>query len=139
MPERIPSLLRPLRGNGVETVDHGGTRSFLLRRLMRTASLCTLAAAVLAAGCGRTDTIEEEKSRTLDPDERYLVELYMKINDLEKNLQENPADSAKKWEELRASVDTARVRRALESLDEDPRDWLGIYGRINELDFDRRR
>ncbi|MDD3643677.1 MAG: hypothetical protein PHQ19_09475 [Candidatus Krumholzibacteria bacterium] len=82
--------------------------------------------------------MEAQKSRDLSADERYLVELYLKINDLEKNLQMNPGDSLKKWDELRASVDTTRVRRALRSLEGDPEGWVGIYGRINELDFQRR-
>lgn len=94
-----------------------------------------LAACIAAAGCERPDSVDEEKSRELSADERYLVELYLKINDLEKNLQMNPEDSLKKWDELRASVDTARVNRALRSLEDDPERWVGIYGRINELDF----
>lgn len=97
-----------------------------------------VALCLAAAGCDRPDSIEEEKSRTLSADERYLVELYLKINDLEKNLQINPEDSLKKWDELRASVDTARVQRALRALEDDPERWVGIYGRINELGFDRR-
>jgi len=97
-----------------------------------------LAACIAAAGCERPDSVDEEKSRELSADERYLVELYLKINDLEKNLQMNPEDSLKKWEEIRASVDTARVHRALLSLESDPERWVGIYGRINELDFQSR-
>lgn len=92
----------------------------------------------MAAGCDRSDSVDEEKSRTLSADERYLVELYLKINDLEKNLQMNPGDSLKKWDDLRASVDTARVRRALGSLEADPERWVGVYSRIHELDFERR-
>jgi len=94
-----------------------------------------LAVCVSTAGCEKPDSVDDEKSRDLSADERYLVELYLKINDLEKNLQMNPEDSLKKWDELRASVDTARVQRALRGLENDPERWVGIYGRINELDF----
>lgn len=94
-----------------------------------------LAAVLAAAGCARPDSVEAEKTRNLSADERYLVELYLKINDLEKNLQMNPEDSLKKWESLRGSIDTARVNRALRALERDPERWVGIYGRINELDF----
>jgi len=95
------------------------------------------AAALIAAGCVQSDTISSEKARDLTPDERYLVQLYLKINDLEKNLQDNPADSAIKWNELKASVDTARVRRTLAELEKDPKRWLGVYTRINDLMFDK--
>ena len=94
------------------------------------------AAALLVAGCETPDTISSEKARDLTPDERYLVRLYLKINDLEKNLQDNPADSARKWDELKASVDTARVRATIAGLEKDPTRWLGVYTRINELNFD---
>ncbi|MBN1163336.1 MAG: hypothetical protein JXB45_02045 [Candidatus Krumholzibacteriota bacterium] len=74
-----------------------------------------------------------KKTKTLTPDERYLVELYLKINELEKNLQDNPADSAKKWEELKQEIDRERVHRTLRELEKDPERWISVYGRINEL------
>ena len=95
-------------------------------------------AALLAAGCEKPDTVGTEKARDLTPDERYLIQLYLKINDLEKNLQENPTDSVRKWDELKASVDTARVRRTIAGLENDPKRWLGVYTRINDLMFDKR-
>lgn len=95
-----------------------------------------VAAALLAAGCEKPDTISSEKARDLTPDERYLVQLYLKINDLEKNLQDNPADSARKWDDLKASVDTLRVQRTIAELEKDPTRWLGVYTRINDLMFD---
>lgn len=124
----------------------GPRRRGALPRLLRAAvrpavpllGPIVLAACISTAGCDRPDSVEAQKSRDLSADERYLVELYLKINDLEKNLQMNPGDSLKKWDELRASVDTTRVRRALRSLEGDPEGWVGIYGRINELDFQRR-
>ena len=108
------------------------------KRPLALAASMLAAAALLAAGCERSDTIESEKARDLTPDERYLVQLYLKINDLEENLQDNPADSARKWDELKASVDTARVRRAIAELEKDPTRWLGVYTRVNDLMFDRR-
>lgn len=109
-------------------------------RRSRLAFLATIvSAAVLAvAGCGPKDPVSEEKSRTLTHDERYIVELYMKINDLERNLQDNPADSLEKWAGLRADVDTLRVQRALADLERNPERWLGIFNRINELAAGRR-
>ena len=103
-----------------------------------TLAAAVLLAAAFAAGCDKPDTISSEKARDLTPDERYLVQLYLKINDLEKNLQDNPADSARKWDELKASVDTARVNRTIAELEKDPERWLGVYTRINDLMFDKR-
>jgi len=113
--------------------------SYLRAKRQATALAASIlaAAALFTAGCGQPDTISSEKARDLTPDERYLVQLYLKINDLEKNLQDNPADSAIKWEELKASVDTSRVRRTLAELEKDPERWLGIYTRINDLMFDK--
>ena len=103
------------------------------KQALTLAAIILAAAALLAAGCEKPDTISSEKARDLTPDERYLVQLYLKINDLEENLQENPADSARKWDELKASVDTARVRLTIAELEKDPKRWLGVYKRINDL------
>ena len=107
------------------------------KRALALAASALAAAAILASGCEKPDTVASEKVRNLTPDERYLVQLYLKINDLEINLQDNPADSARKWDELKASVDTARVRLALSELERDPKRWLGVYKRINDLMLDR--
>jgi hypothetical protein len=107
------------------------------RKPVLLSAAALIAVALLAAGCEKPDTVDSEKTRDLTPDERYLVQLYLKINDLEKNLQDNPADSARKWDELKASVDTARVKRTLTALENDPKRWLGIYSRINEMMFEQ--
>jgi hypothetical protein len=104
----------------------------IIRGLALVAALLA-AAALLVAGCDKPSTVDSEKARNLTPDERYLIQLYLKINDLEKNLQDNPADSARKWDELKASVDTARVRLTIAELEKDPKKWLGVYKRINDL------
>ena len=108
------------------------------KRALALAASMLAAAALLAAGCGKPGTVDTEKAKDLTPDEMYLVQLYLKINDLEINLQDNPADSARKWDELKASVDTARVRRTIAGLENDPKRWLGVYTRINDLMFDKR-
>ena len=107
------------------------------KRVLAFAASILVAAALLAVGCEKPDTISSEKTRGLTPDERYLVQLYLKINDLEENLQDNPADSARKWDELKASVDTTRVRQTIAELEKDPKRWLGVYTRINDLMFNR--
>ncbi len=108
-----------------------------IRALALAASLLA-AATLLVAGCEKPDTVGTQKARNLTPDERYLVQLYLKINDLETNLQDNPADSARKWDEFKASVDTARVKRTIAELEKDPKRWFGVYTRINDLMFDKR-
>lgn len=95
--------------------------------------------AVLLNGCGQPDTVDSEKTGTLTSDERYIVDLYMKINELERNLQDNPADSTKKWDDLKESIDRERVARILEELEKDPERWLPIYNRIEELTERRNR
>jgi hypothetical protein len=116
-----------------------GLMSYLRAKKLPMALAASLlaAAALLAAGCEKPDTISSEKARDLTPDERYLVQLYLKINDLEGNHQDNPADSARKWDELKASVDTARVRRTIAVLEKDPQRWLGVYTRVNDLMIDK--
>jgi hypothetical protein len=71
--------------------------------------------------------------RTLTPDERYIVNLYMKITETEEYLQDNPGEREKKWDELRAEIDSTRVTAILTELERDPERWLPIYNRINEL------
>jgi len=94
--------------------------------------LLLLAIAVLQS-CERPSPIEKEKKRTLTEDERYIVKLYMKITEIEENLQDNPELREKKWDELQREFDPDRVRRILLELEKDPDRWLAIYGRISEL------
>ena len=119
-------------------IDHGHNRSGLYRRfslVFRHLMILTFCAALIATaiGCSKPQETVSEKNSTLTPDERYIVQLYMKINDLEKNLQENPSDSTKKWDELRREVDEDRIRAILTDLEKDPERWLAVYGRITEL------
>jgi hypothetical protein len=90
-------------------------------------------AAALVASCQNLDPIKDKKGRTLTQDERYIVELYMKINEIEENLQDNPEEREKKLGELRAEFDTERVRSILLELRNDPERWITVYSRINEL------
>lgn len=91
------------------------------------------AIAMFQPSCGDTTRPGSESGATLSPDERYIVQLYVKINDLEKNLQDNPSDSVKIRAEYRAGVDSARVIRILDELEKKPERWLPVYSRINEL------
>jgi hypothetical protein len=83
--------------------------------------------------CERPSPVEKEKKRTLTEDERYIVQLYMKITEIEENLQDNPDARDEKYGELRREFDPARIRRILLELEQNPDRWLAIYGRINEL------
>ena len=98
-----------------------------------TAILLFFLVSLLLLNCRPPEQVQRQKERTLTPDERYIVELYMKINEIEKNLQDNPEEADKKWEELRGEIDVGRVRRILKKLEADPERWLAIYNRINEL------
>ncbi len=98
-----------------------------------TTCLCLLMVAIALQSCERPSQIEQEKRRTLTEDERYIVKLYLKITEIEENLQDNPEARKKKWEELRKEFEPARIQRILRDLERDPKRWLAIYGRITEV------
>ncbi|MBN2185309.1 MAG: hypothetical protein JW746_08280 [Candidatus Krumholzibacteriota bacterium] len=87
----------------------------------------------LSQGCGHSGDSLPEKGASLTPDEEYIVQLYMKINELEKNLQDNPSDSLKKWEAMKEEIDQKRVLRTIEALKEDPERWYAVFSRIELL------
>jgi hypothetical protein len=88
---------------------------------------------LLVISCQNRDPVAKEKQRPLSPDERYLIEYYMKIIQLEKGLHDNPALQDEKRKELDREIDRERVRRTLAMLEKKPERWLAIYNRINEL------
>ena len=100
--------------------------------LITCLSMLLLAVAALQS-CERPSPVAQETKRTLTEDERYIVKLYMKITEIEENLQDNPESREKKWDEIGAEFDIDRVRRILTELEKDPKRWLAIYGRISEL------
>lgn len=95
--------------------------------------LTLILSAGLLVGCQQHNRLEEQKTRTLTPDERYLIELYMKITEFEENLQDNPELAEEKREDLREEIDIERIKRVLDELEQDPKRWLAIYNRIHEL------
>jgi len=90
-------------------------------------------AVLLFSSCQSPDPVAKEKTRTLTPDERYLVEYYMKIIEFEKYLHDNPGDAENRKAELQKSFDEQRIQRTLAELEKKPEHWLAIYNRINEL------
>ncbi|MDD4856796.1 MAG: hypothetical protein PHD74_01675 [Candidatus Krumholzibacteria bacterium] len=90
-------------------------------------------AMLMLCSCQSPDPVAKEKARTLTPDERYLVDYYMKIIEFEKHLHDNSASRDEKREELERSFDGERIRRTLAELEKKPERWLAIYDRINEL------
>lgn len=105
--------------------------------LLRTPAVMLLLAVMLTLSflpaCEGRDPVERNKDRPLSPDERYLVELYMKITEIEENLQDNPDALEEKRAELREEIDLDRIRRILLELEQDPERWLAVYNRIFEL------
>ena len=85
------------------------------------------------SSCQSPDPVAKAKDRTLEPDERYLVEYYMKIIEFEKQLHENPELREEKRRELERGMDMVRIRNVLAKLENKPEGWLAIYKRINEL------
>lgn len=104
-----------------------------------TTCLCLILITIaILQSCERPSHVEQEKKRTLTEDERYIVKLYLKITEIEENLQDNPKERKKKWEELRDEFEPTRIQRILQDLEQNPKRWLAIYGRINEV-LERRR
>ncbi len=102
----------------------------------RLALLAFAALALLLCGsCQTHDPVAKEKERTLTPDERYLVEYYMKVAQLRENLHDNPAEAKEKRDLLRSESDSTRIYRTLDELEKNPERWLSIYNRINELRY----
>jgi len=101
--------------------------------------LALLAAAVLLLasislnGCSDEKSGDIEKNRTLTSDERYLANTYVKIHKIEKNLQSNPGEIEKKLAGIREQTDSARIHKTVLELEKDPKRWIAVYGRINEL------
>jgi len=105
---------------------------------LRSLSACAAAvatAALLLCSCQSPDPITKEKTRTLTPDERYLVDYYMKIIEFEKLEHDNPASREEERKELDENLDRERIRRTLAELEKKPERWLAIYNRINELRY----
>lgn len=99
---------------------------------LRAPWLAALALLVICS-CQSPDPVTKEKGRTLTPDERYLVDYYMKILEFEKYLHDNPGSRDEKRSELEKGFDRERIRRTLAELEKRPERWLAIYNRINEL------
>ncbi len=120
MSQNIPSARSSSRGGAA--------------RLSGRAALPVLAFVLLAlAGCHSSDPVTAQKERALTPDERYLVEYYMKIIDFEKEQFDTPALREEKRKELEDAYDGERLRRIIAELEKNPEAWLAIYNRINEL------
>jgi hypothetical protein len=113
---------------------HRAARPKGTRLPLRAALLAPVALLVLFS-CQSSDPVAREKARTLTPDERYLVDYYMKIIDFEKLSQDNPAAREEKRRELDENLDRERIRRVLAELEKKPERWLAIYKRINELQY----
>ena len=113
------------------------SRSMRLRGRILPSRPSFLAAIVLLVlySCQSSDPVAKEKERTLTPDERYLVDYYMKIIEFDKLLQDNPASREEKRKELDDNLDRERIRRTLAELEKRPERWLAIYYRINELQY----
>ena len=128
---RIIEITKLKTGNSLR-YKHTGKPGAL--NFIGTAILITfiLSSAVLFAGCSENDT-DRARDRTLTADERYLVQLYVKIHKLETNLQNNPEELSKKLAELKAGADSTRINRTLRELEKNPVKWIAVYNRINTL------
>jgi hypothetical protein len=103
-------------------------------RLARTLAIALAAAVVIGVSCQPSeDPVTKERERTLDADERYLVEYYQKILDVAEKHHDNQAVMEEKKRELAAEIDSVRIRRVISRLEKNPEHWLAIYARLNEI------
>lgn len=101
---------------------------------MRAAERALVLVTLLAVpSCRAADPVEQQKTRALTADERYLVDYYMKIIQFEKQHYDNPALREEKKKELAAECDRERIEKTVAKLEKKPERWLAIYNRINEL------
>ena len=100
--------------------------------LLRVSLVAALTPFLLLA-CQNPDPVAKEKHRPLTQDERYLIDYYMKIIELEKSLHDNPTLQEENRATLDREIDKERIRRTLAELEKKPERWLAIYDRINEL------
>lgn len=95
--------------------------------------LIVLSFASLLSSCRSPDPVELQRKRNLNADERYLVEYYIKIIEFEKEQFETLEQKEARRKELETEFDMERLRKVLSELAKDPRRWLAIYYRINEI------
>jgi len=113
--------------------SRGTPSPFILAALTSRALLAGAIILLAFSSCQSPDPVTKEKARNLSPDERYLVDYYMKIIEFEKYLHDNPGSAEEKRAELEKGFDRKRIRRTLDELEKKPERWLAIYNRINEL------
>ncbi|MGD1048619.1 MAG: hypothetical protein ABR899_07715, partial [Candidatus Krumholzibacteriaceae bacterium] len=82
------------------TLHFGTARGSLRAGLPLRAPFLAALALLVICSCQNPDPVIKEKGRTLTPDERYLVDYYMKILEFEKYLHDNPGSAEDKRLEL---------------------------------------
>ena len=102
-------------------------------RIRKSISIILSILFMLTSCCSERTTPDKEITRTLTSNERYLVNLYVKIHEFERNLQNNPEELSKKLSKLEKETDSQRIRLTLSELEKDPTKWLAVYNRINKL------
>ncbi len=98
-----------------------------------SAAVILLLAAISLCGCSSEKSNDMEDDQTLTSDERYLANTYVKIHKIEKNLQSNPEEIEKNLAQIREQTDSARIHKTVQGLQKNPKRWISVYGRINEL------
>jgi len=102
-------------------------------RMRKSISIILSILFMLTICCSERTNPDKEITRTLTPNERYLVNLYVKIHEFERNLQNNPEELTKKLIQIEKETDYQRIRQTLSELEKDPTRWLAVYNRINKL------
>jgi len=89
-------------------------------------------AAVLIATVICCGAEEKTSSTSLSPDERYLVDAYVRVRRAGAMLPNQPEVGDSVLAHLAGEVDTVRVARAIASLNATPERWSFIFQKIEE-------
>ncbi len=107
----------------------GGVKPLFVRRLTLVLSVW-----IAVAGCGPGS----ESGPSLTPQERALVDAYVRISVLEAWRADEPDSVGPALDRLAASYDSTAVRAALAGLDADPERWETVFDtiakRLHELE-----
>lgn len=103
---------------------------FAYMRLLLVIALCLLP---FVYSCENPDPVENLEKRTLSKDESRLIELYIKINKLSKDLKDDRENFNERISETKSEIDPEKIRMMIDETNKEPEKWLAIFKRIYTL------
>jgi len=99
-------------------------------KLLLTIVLCLLP---FVFSCENPDPVEKLENRVISSEESRLVELYIKISELSKNLKDNNEEVRDRILELKSEIDPDEIKRIIDETNSEPERWLAIFKRMYKL------